>query len=104
MASGATFTGLPGLTAEDAAMTASMGALSDRSREHLVPADLAVIRLRRTLVDIARAGALPTAAVGPARTETRRITAMSGVIAEGDDWHRLVPGHAVVDAVDSSDV
>ena len=53
MSAGSSFTGLNGLTAEDTAMTSSMGDLYDRQREHLVPADLAVIRLRRILRSIA---------------------------------------------------
>jgi phthalate 4,5-dioxygenase oxygenase subunit len=99
MRSRTTFSGLPGLTAEDAAMTSSMGPLFDRSNEHLVPADLAVIRLRRALLDIARAGGLPQPSQEMGRTETRRITAMSGVIGSDDDWHELVPQHVVVPAV-----
>ena len=53
MRGGRTFSGLPGLTAEDAAMTSSMGAVYDRTKEHLVPADRTVIRMRRVLLDTA---------------------------------------------------
>lgn len=43
--------GLGGVEKEDAIMSLSMGPLFDRTKEHLVAADQAVIRLRRRLLD-----------------------------------------------------
>jgi phthalate 4,5-dioxygenase oxygenase subunit len=43
--------GLGGVEKEDAIMSLSMGAIFDRTREHLVAADQAVVRLRRRLLD-----------------------------------------------------
>lgn len=82
------FTGLNGLTAEDAAMTDSMGALATRSKEHLVPADLAVIRLRRTLLAIAREDSRTTVA-----SDLAEIGAATALLGPEDDWHTLVPSH-----------
>lgn len=92
------FSGLNGLTAEDAAMTDSMGAIATRSKEHLVPADLAVIRLRRTLLAIAREGS-----IGEITTDVRQIGAATAVIGPDDDWHELVPAHVVTGAMASNE-
>lgn len=53
MRRGDTFTGLPPFTGEDAAMTSSMGPISDR-QELLVPADLAIVQMRRIMLEAAR--------------------------------------------------
>jgi hypothetical protein len=49
------WTGFHGVMSEDSAMTEGMGAIVDRSREHLGLSDAAVIRLRRLLLDTVRA-------------------------------------------------
>jgi nitrite reductase/ring-hydroxylating ferredoxin subunit len=48
------YTGLPGARAQDQAVTESMGAIFDRSREHLGRADTAIIIMRRMLLRMAR--------------------------------------------------
>jgi hypothetical protein len=48
------FTGIPGIGSQDLAMTESMGAIVDRTREHLGTSDLAIIRVRRALLQAAR--------------------------------------------------
>ena len=45
------WTGLRGLEQEDAVISLSMGPIFDRSKEHLVAADRAVMRLRRRILD-----------------------------------------------------
>jgi phthalate 4,5-dioxygenase len=45
-----TFTGIDGVNAQDRAVQESMGPIVDRSREHLGPADRAVIQARRLLL------------------------------------------------------
>ena len=62
-----TFTGIAGVRAQDAAMTESPGPISDRTKEHLGTSDTAVIRMRRLLLEGARAlarGVEPDAARG----------------------------------------
>jgi phthalate 4,5-dioxygenase len=49
------WTGLGGVEREDAAVGLSMGPMYDRTKEHLVAADGAVVRLRRRLLDCVRA-------------------------------------------------
>jgi len=48
------YTGLPGARAQDQAVTESMGAVVDRSNEHLGRADAAIIMMRRMLLRMAR--------------------------------------------------
>ena len=49
-----TFTGIDGINVQDRAIQESMGAIVDRSREHLGPADRAVIQARRLLLEMVR--------------------------------------------------
>ena len=55
MQRGETWTGIRGVNMEDIAVEESMGAIFDRSKEHLGTSDIAVIRMRRLLIDAARA-------------------------------------------------
>ena len=48
------YTGLPGNRTQDSAVTESMGAIYDRSQEHLGTTDVAVIHMRRVLIKMAR--------------------------------------------------
>ncbi|MDA0240870.1 MAG: Rieske 2Fe-2S domain-containing protein, partial [Proteobacteria bacterium] len=50
-----TYSGMPGVRAEDAAMAESQGPILDRTLEHLGTSDTAIIRMRRLLVDAAKA-------------------------------------------------
>src|SRR6267142_1336913 len=49
-----TFTGIDGVNAQDRAVQESMGSTVDRTREHLGPADKAVIQARRLLLQATR--------------------------------------------------
>ena len=49
------FTGIPGIFQQDQAITEGMGAIVDRTREHLGSSDAMVIRTRRRLIAAARA-------------------------------------------------
>ncbi len=66
----ANFTGMEdGAPVQDAAMQESMGAIVDRSQEHLSASDAAIIRMRRSLMRAARAlneqGSLPPSVNDP---------------------------------------
>lgn len=94
MARGASFTGFTGVNVQDAAMYVSQGPIYDRSREHLVPADVAVLRMRRLLIDSARrveAGGDPVGLDVP--VETSKIQAGAGFLTDGMPWKSLVPGN-----------
>jgi len=49
-----TYTGIPGASEQDLAVQESMGAVCDRTREHLGTTDLGVIATRRRLLQLAR--------------------------------------------------
>ena len=99
MARGDSFCGVPGIPVQDALVQGSMGAIFDRSKEHLVPADLAVIRMRRLLIESARrveAGGDP---VGLDRdVGTKEIACFSGLMARSTPWRQMVPGNVEIDS------
>ncbi|MFM1813665.1 MAG: hypothetical protein RLZ98_360 [Pseudomonadota bacterium] len=53
-ASGRSFTGIRGLGAQDCGMQESMGAIADRTKEHLLVCDAAVVKIRRLLLQTVR--------------------------------------------------
>jgi phthalate 4,5-dioxygenase oxygenase subunit len=55
MTGGTSHTGIAGANLQDIAVEESMGAIYDRSKEHLGTSDVAVIRMRRLMIDGARA-------------------------------------------------
>jgi len=60
-----TFTGIRGISEQDAAIQDSQGWIADRTREHLGPTDAAIVRFRRMMLAGARdlcAGIEPAAA------------------------------------------
>lgn len=53
-ASGQSFTGIKGFGTQDCAIQESMGSIVDRSREHLLIGDTAIVKLRRLLLQAVR--------------------------------------------------
>ena len=51
------FSGIRGIWAQDRACTEGMGAIMDRTQEHLVASDATLVQMRRLLLSAARAGA-----------------------------------------------
>jgi phenylpropionate dioxygenase-like ring-hydroxylating dioxygenase large terminal subunit len=81
------FSGVPGGWNQDAAVQESMGALTDRRREHLGTSDSGIIAARRYFLAAARA--LRDAKVRPPGTDDPavfRIRPAEAVIAAGADW------------------
>jgi phthalate 4,5-dioxygenase oxygenase subunit len=74
------FTGIAGIRLQDHAVITSMGAIMDRTREHLGTADAAIIRVRRRLIAAAKAlrdeGTIPPGAVNPEFYTRRSCLAM----------------------------
>jgi hypothetical protein len=69
-----TFTGIVGVSEQDAAIQDSMGPIQDRTREHLGPTDLGVVEFRKLMMGAARslqAGTAPRAAASPHRYAVR---------------------------------
>ena len=84
-----TFTGIDGVNAQDRAVQESMGGIVDRTREHLGPADKAVIQARRLLlqaITTVEAGGTP---LGVAPTYYTLHPA-EAVLPRDADWRTLV--------------
>jgi hypothetical protein len=81
------FCGILSNPLQDAAMQESMGAVVDRTREHLGPADIVIIRVRKRLIEAARllrdAGTTPP---GVDRPELYAQRPVGIVLEEGADW------------------
>jgi len=78
-----TFTGIEGVSEQDAAIQDSMGPFQDRTREHLGPTDVGVVEFRKLLMAAARAlgnGEEPKAA--------QAANALRPVRAEAGSPHR----------------
>jgi hypothetical protein len=68
------FTGVRGVAEQDAMAQDSQGPIVDRTREHLTPTDVAIVRFRRLMLEEARAlekGTEPAAAQRPASYRLR---------------------------------
>jgi hypothetical protein len=72
----------------------SSGTMYDRAKEHLVPADLAIIRLRRMFADSIRQLEAGHEPVGLGEgCDFAHVTAVSQIIDADQDWRDLVPRH-----------
>jgi phenylpropionate dioxygenase-like ring-hydroxylating dioxygenase large terminal subunit len=84
-----TFTGIDGINVQDRAVQESMGAIVDRSLEHLGPADRAVIQARRLLLQATRtveAGGVPPGVEPTYYT----LQPAEGVVPRETDWRTLL--------------
>ena len=95
MAAGKSFAGFRGGNRiQDAAVQMSEGTLYDRAKEHLVPADLAIIRMRRLFADSIRLVEAGDAPLGLGEgCDFARIGAASQIIDAGESWQDLVPAN-----------
>lgn len=84
-----TFTGIDGVNLQDRAIQEGMGPIVDRTKEHLGPADRAIIQARRLLlhaIKTTQEGGTPRG-VEPTYYDLR---AGEGVLPGDADWRRLV--------------
>jgi phthalate 4,5-dioxygenase len=81
------YTGIAGVPTQDQAITESMGPIYDRSFEHLGSSDVMVIRVRRRLMQAARAlaeqGLTPP---GVDRPDVYRVRSGGCFLPQGADW------------------
>ena len=82
---GESFTGIDGVNAQDRAIQESMGRIVDRSREHLGPADKAIIQARKKLRDAVRAVAAGQTPEGLGTTYYS-LCASEGVLPRDAKW------------------
>ena len=84
------FTGIRGIPMQDMAMWASMGPITDRTRDRLGASDLAIVEFRRIMVDAARRFVADGTALGAeVRKADAALCAFEGVIPKSDDWRTL---------------
>lgn len=86
------WTGLKGVEVEDASIGLSQGPLYDRSKEHLMPADKAVVRLRRLLINAVKAQQAGDTPVG-VHGNFEQVGACDSSLREGEAWQKLMPQH-----------
>lgn len=78
-----TFTGIEGVSEQDAAIQESQGLIADRTREQLGPTDLGIVRFRRLVIDAAKAlqkGEAPAALQHPEAYQVRS----GAIVLDGD--------------------
>jgi hypothetical protein len=88
------FSGFHSFTQEDAAVVMSAGLIKDRTKEMLAPADAAVMRYYRMLIQIAQSGASGGTPIG-VDSDRMVITGRNASVPYGTDWRTLVPSHKV---------
>jgi hypothetical protein len=79
------FTGIEGINTQDRAIQESMGRIVDRSREHLGPADKAVIQARRLLLQAVKTVGEGGTPRGVAAT-SYGLRAVDAVLPRDADW------------------
>jgi len=88
------YTGMPEFLSHDSVATESMGALYDRSREHLGSSDAAVVAVRRRILEAVQAfqrGEEPPCLVtDPELNDFSHAESTNRVFA-GRDWHAKLP-------------
>jgi phthalate 4,5-dioxygenase len=86
------YSGLPIFFPEDSAMLVSSGVIRDRSKEMLSPGDVAIARLYKTLLNVAKQvqhGMPPTGLAA----DPRKVRGTYGVLKDSEAWQSLVPEH-----------
>ena len=88
MVAGRSFSGLHGINVQDTIVQESMGPIVDRTKEHLGPADLAIVHFRRLMLAMARGegAADPSYAAG---MSYHGLLARDGLVPADQDWTRL---------------
>jgi hypothetical protein len=84
-----TFTGIEGVNTQDRALQESMGRIVDRSKEHLGPADRAIIQTRKLLLQAVKTvqeGGEPPGI----RPTYYPLQAAEGVLPRQTDWRELL--------------
>ena len=92
------WTGLRGVEVEDATIALSQGSLYDRSKEHLVPADQAVMRVRRVLLESVKRTMDNKAPLGVG-IDLSQVAARDAELQDGAAWQELVPSNRASVAV-----
>ncbi|MDB5958374.1 Rieske 2Fe-2S domain-containing protein [Ramlibacter sp.] len=77
------FSGIVGVSEQDAAIQDSQGRIADRTRELLGPTDIGVVQFRRVMLEAARAATAGEVPLGQDKPEAYRVRA-GGIVAPAD--------------------
>ncbi len=89
-----TWSGLAGLIPEDASIGVSMGPIVERHKETLVPADMAVVRLRNRLLDSLKLYQSGQPPLGVAIADYSKIRSLPDTnVPKGKRWQDLLPNN-----------
>jgi phthalate 4,5-dioxygenase oxygenase subunit len=97
MQRGESFTGMESLVIQDSAVQETMGPIYDRTKEHLGATDVAVIRMRRLMLDSlqrVQEGGDPIGVDRP--INHAKIRSAATTIKAGTPWQSLVPDDVVL--------
>ena len=97
------WSGFKGIEQEDAAIGLSNGPIFDRSKENLVMADLAVLRVRRRLLQAARMVKEGQPALGAHIADMTKVAAPDVDIPDGTDWRTIAPSHKEFAAAEAAE-
>jgi len=97
------WTGFDGIEQEDAIIAISMGPILDRTREHMVAADRAVIHLRLRLLESVRRHEDGEQPIGLGVDVSGVRSLPDTVILPDDRWQALVPGNGSASPAVTSD-
>lgn len=94
------WTGLRGIEIEDVVTGLSYGPIYDRSKEHLVTADLAVVRVRRRLLDGVKMVEEGQAPPGAFISDMTRVCAPDVDVPQSTDWREIAAFHRTLEAAE----
>jgi phenylpropionate dioxygenase-like ring-hydroxylating dioxygenase large terminal subunit len=83
------FTGIEGIHSQDRAVQESMGSIVDRSKEHLGPADKAIIAARRLLIEGAKAASQGRTSLGVGESYLR-LRAAERIFDKDRPWREVM--------------
>jgi phthalate 4,5-dioxygenase oxygenase subunit len=93
------WSGFRGIALEDAVIGTSMGPIQDRTKEHLIASDLAVVRFRRRLMDSLARMARGGDPIG-VEVDAALISSIDAPAPAGQHWRSLIPSHRIAEPAD----
>lgn len=87
------WSGFHGITQEDAVISTSMGPIYDRSTEHLVAADAAIVRLRQRLLDSVRRFQNGQPPIGVELADLTHMRGFDRDVGEQESWRPHAAHH-----------
>ncbi len=93
------WSGFSGIEQEDAILAISMGPIVDRTKEYLVPADIAVVRLRRRLLEAVAMVQEGKEPIGNQIPDFCHVKALADTVISADEnWLDQVPSNRTLEA------